>query len=591
MRQTRRHFTGLSLIACLLILAAQAAWADADPPSRVARINFLSGVVSFQPAGVSDWAAAVPNRPMTTGDRLWTDTGSRAELQLGFASLRLDGQTSFSFLNLDDRTVQIQLAQGSLNVRLRILDPNESFEVDTPNLALTLLRPGEYRIDADPSGSSTIVMVRGGDAEANGGGRGFAVHARQRAQFSGTDSLTYDISDAPAFDDFDDWCGSRDRREDRAASPRYVSRGVIGYEDLDEYGSWRPVPGYGTVWVPTTVVAGWAPYRYGHWAWVEPWGWTWVDDAPWGFAPFHYGRWIYTGGVWAWVPGPVVVRPVYSPALVAFVGGSHFSLSVSFGGGGGGVAWFPLGPGEVYVPAYRASRTYITNVNTSNTVVNSTYITNVYNNRNNIHVKYVNQAAPGAVTAVPKNSFVNAQPVGQAAVSVPSSAAASAQVTPVAPVAPVKTSALGAGAASPGVSKPPAPAVSRKVVAKLTPPPPAVPFEKRQAALAANPGRPLDKAALANLRPIAPATHPLVKPVAAGHPVVASAPHSFSNGQPVKPQPAAMPARAVAPSAPPAQAAQHDSKPAKPSKPIEEEKKKEKEQEKHEREKPEREEQ
>src|SRR5205814_1992738 len=104
----------------------------------------------------------------------------------------------------------------------------------------------------------------------------------------------------------------------------------------------RPEPQYGAIWVPRRVPVDWAPYRYGHWAWIEPWGWTWVDDAPWGFAPFHYGRWIFTAGNWGWVPGPRTVRPVYAPALVAWVGGPRLNASVSIGGGRGGVAWFPL---------------------------------------------------------------------------------------------------------------------------------------------------------------------------------------------------------------------------------------------------------
>ena len=66
------------------------------------------------------------------------------------------------------------------------------------------------------------------------------------------------------------------------------------------------------------VAAGWAPYRYGRWAWVSPWGWTWIDDARWGFAPFHYGRWAYASNRWCWVPGPRYVHAVYAPALVAW---------------------------------------------------------------------------------------------------------------------------------------------------------------------------------------------------------------------------------------------------------------------------------
>ena len=126
---------------------------------------------------------------------------------------------------------------------------------------------------------------------------------------------------------------------------------MVGYQDLDGNGNWRVDANYGNVWFPNRVAAGWAPYRDGHWAWIDPWGWTWVDDAPWGFAVSHYGRWANLGNRWAWVPGPSRSTAYYAPALVVFVGGDNFRLTLS-SGSVGGVAWFPLAPREVYRPAY-----------------------------------------------------------------------------------------------------------------------------------------------------------------------------------------------------------------------------------------------
>src|SRR6185436_17171226 len=94
-------------------------------------------------------------------------------------------------------------------------------------------------------------------------------------------------------------------------------------------------------------------------------------------------------GNWGWVPGPVRTRAYYAPALVVFVGGSNFRLSIS--GGGSGVAWFPLAPREVYRPAYTTSRGYFENINRSNTVVNTTVINNYYNNTNVTNVVYANR--------------------------------------------------------------------------------------------------------------------------------------------------------------------------------------------------------
>src|SRR5580692_2098040 len=308
-----------------------AAAQDNDPPGRVARLNYTHGSVSFQPAGESDWVSARVNRPMTTGDRLWVDDGARAEMHLGSATIRLDARTGLSFLNLDDRTTQIQLSEGTLSIRVLRLDRDETFEVDTPNQAFSVLREGQYRLEASEDGNSTMVTVRAGEGEVTGGGRIYSVGSGLSGDFTGTDSLHADIFKAGGNDEFDGWSQDRDRHDDGSRSARYVSRDVVGYEDLDDNGSWRSNPEYGEVWVPR-VAAGWAPYRDGHWAWISPWGWTWVDDAPWGYAPFHYGRWVFAGNDWCWVPGPIAVRPVYAPALVAFVGGPSFGLAISAGG-------------------------------------------------------------------------------------------------------------------------------------------------------------------------------------------------------------------------------------------------------------------
>jgi hypothetical protein len=506
-----RIFTLLFGMAALVLTG----WASADPPTRVARLGYISGAVSFSPAGEDDWLRATMNRPLITGDRLWVDAGARAEVQVGSAVIRMSGSTSVMLLNLEDRVAQLQLGQGTLNVRVRRLGPQEVFEIATPNLAYSIRRPGEYRIDVDPAGDTTAVVVRSGQAEVYGDGAAYVVSAGQAYRFAGTGLRDYEYFETPRADEFDRWSSDRDRRG--TVSARYVSRDVIGYEDLDEYGSWRVTEGYGNVWVPNRVAAGWAPYHDGHWAWVDPWGWTWVDDAPWGFAVSHYGRWANISGTWGWVPGPVRSRAVYAPALVAFVGGSNFQIGISIGTVAG-IAWFPLGPRDVYRPSYPVSRNYFNNINTSNTTINTTNITNVYNNVNVRNITYVNQQVPGAIVAVPSTAFVQSQPVGRAAVRLSREAIAKAPVTAVAEVAPVQASVRGAATAG---SRPPAEALKRPVVAKAPPPPAPIPFAAKQSALAANPGKPLDATALAAVKVAAPVPAPSVKIVSPTKPAVA----------------------------------------------------------------------
>jgi hypothetical protein len=500
------------LIFAFVLTAAKPAVADDDddPPSRVARLSYTSGEVSFSPGGTDDWVAAVVNRPMTTGDKLWTDQGARAELHVGSAAIRLSGQTGFSFLNLDDRMMQIRVTEGTINLRVLRLEDQEAIEVDTPNLAFSVLRPGRYRINVNEAGDTTVINVPEGTGEVTGGGSAYTIHPGEQGYFTGTDSLNADVESAGGDDDFDRWCSQRDYREEHAVARRYVSDDVIGYEDLDDNGGWRQVPEYGTVWFPHVTVVDWAPYRYGHWAWISPWGWTWVDDAPWGFAPFHYGRWVNVRGGWGWVPCPpravavAYVRPVYAPALVAWVGGPHFAVGVGVGGGVGvNVGWFPLGPREVYVPSYHVSRTYINNVNISNTTVNQTVVNNYYNttviNKNVTNVTYVNQRVAGGVTATSGQNFSSAQPVGRNMVHVDQREMATAQVAVTAPaVVPPKQAVLGSGAAT--RYQPPAAVQARAVVAKTPPPPAPLPFVQRQAAIKANEGQPISNAQVRQLQ-------------------------------------------------------------------------------------------
>jgi hypothetical protein len=453
-----------------------------DPPNRVARLNFMDGSVSFQPGGENDWVAAVLNRPLVTGDNLWADEDSRAEVHIGSTALRLGPSTGITLLEVSDRVAQIRLAQGSLIVKVRHVDDDDSYEIDTPNVAFVVAQPGDYRINVDPDGNRTEVTVWRGRGEVTGGGSSYTVVANQYATFTGSDQLNYELNQIPAEDGFDTWALDRDRQEDQSDSANYVSREMTGYEDLDEYGDWSYVAGYGMSWRPRVVVAGWAPYRFGHWAGVGPWGWTWVADEPWGFAPFHYGRWALAGGAWLWVPGPSVVRPVYAPALVGWVGGGPgLGSSFSFGAG---VGWFPLAPGEVFIPGYRTTRLYVNRVNFTNTRVDVSRVTNVYNtvviHRNTTvnNITYANRNVSGGVTVVSRDTFVNARPVARNVVSVPARELAAAPVSRMVALEPVRSSVLGTGKP---VATPPAAVSNRAVVALRTPAPMPGSFDQRQA--------------------------------------------------------------------------------------------------------------
>ncbi|MBA8882381.1 DUF6600 domain-containing protein [Dokdonella fugitiva] len=491
-----KHFFPRAWCAAALatVLGAFAGAALADPPERVARVGFLRGEVSFQPAGDDRWVEASLNRPLGTGDKVYTDRDSRAEFEAGAAVMRIDERTTFSLLNLDDEIAQVELTEGVLSLRVRRLERGESYEVDTPTLAFVVSEPGEYRIDISPQGDSTMVTVFDGAGDVYGeNNASYGVRAGNSYRFNDSALHDYEVLDLPRADDFDNWVASRNQRYQRSVSSRYVADDMIGYADLDEAGSWEDDREYGSVWYPTSVSVGWAPYRYGHWSWVDPWGWTWIDNAAWGFAPFHYGRWVYARNRWGWCPGPRHVRAVYAPALVAFVGGGGWGASISVGGGP--IGWFPLGPRDVYVPWYRASRDYFHNVNVRNTtVINNTYITNVYNNysagRPITGTQYAYRNNVQAVTAVSRDVFVGARPVAASRVQVNPAQLRTAQVASRLAIAPTPASFVAANAQR-ARAVPQAAAIDRRVIARTAPPPQPIATAARVQAIQRNNAQPL----------------------------------------------------------------------------------------------------
>jgi hypothetical protein len=426
-----------AVIICASFWAPLHAQSD-DPPSRVARLSFLSGSVSFEPSGESQWNQASVNYPLSAGDRLFSDRGAEAEFETGNVAVRLSADTDVTVTNLSDQLIQLGLSEGVMRLHAYNMIPGDSIEIDTPNASLTLLRNGNYRIESYANDNATFVVVTSGDLEISGTGINQTLHSGQAAKLIGSDPVQIAWVSPPGYDSFDNWCNDRDRRFVNSASQQYLGGYVPGYYDLDQYGTWTTVGQYGPVWYPSGVAVGWVPYRYGRWAWVEPWGWTWIEEEPWGFTPFHYGRWVFIGSRWGWIPGEPAVRPVYAPALVAFVG-AGISISVS---AGPPVAWFPLGPREPYFPWYHHTDTYLRQVNVTN-VRNVTNITNIVNVTNVRNITYVNRTV--ATTAVSADAFRRGEPVERQFVRVDRDQIARAQVIPHPEITP-EARAIAAGA-------------------------------------------------------------------------------------------------------------------------------------------------
>jgi hypothetical protein len=393
----------LALFAAGVVCGTLAA-AEVDPPTRAARLSYVGGTVSFQPQGEeNDWVAAEVNRAITTGDKIWVEQGGRAEIQTANSVVRLNGHTNFSFLAAEDEVTQIHLSLGVMTVNLMRLSGTETYEIDTPQVAFTLLRSGSYRLEVNEAGDITVINVREGEGETTIKGKTTPLHANDQVVTKGNPVSDYRHA-LPVPDEFDSWSNERNLRMLRSGSVKALAPGLVGATDLDDYGSWRSTPIYGNVWFPTTVIADWAPYRFGHWSFVAPWGWTWVDDAPWGYAPFHYGRWVMVGESWGWAPGPVSVSAVYAPALVSFMGGVELAGILD------PVSWVALSWGEPWFPSFSASLKYYNAVNVCGSIFAPGVLANVWGGA---PVNLSLGRDPAAVNVVARGGFARGHSVGR----------------------------------------------------------------------------------------------------------------------------------------------------------------------------------
>jgi len=385
--------------------AVTAGVGQADPTSTPPRLSYREGEVSFWRPGADDWTPAQINIPLAPGDELYTADRANLELQVGSrAFVRASGDTQLGLVNQDPDFLQIKVTSGRVAVDLRSLDSGTTVEVDTPQAALTIERPGYYSVDVSQDRTSFITR-RGGRATVTpAGGQAVALAASEEMILEGLPTPMVRSYVAPELDTWDRWNYARTEHLLEAVSARYVPPGVYGTDALDQYGNWREVPTYGAVWVPQAVAPGWVPYSAGRWMADPVYGWTWVDTAPWGWAPYHYGRWVFVDGIWAWAPGPVVQRAVYAPALVVFFGGPSVRVAI----GTPFVSWVALGWGEPVVPWWGRSgfagrpswRGWGGPRIVNNVVVNQNTVVNV----NTINV-YRNVSVHNAVVAVSQEHF------------------------------------------------------------------------------------------------------------------------------------------------------------------------------------------
>ena len=418
----------LSTLSPALAQPAQQAAVDqagnqgTDPPALAGRLAAITGAVSFHAAGETQWSAAALNYPVTNGEAFWTEPQAGATLEIADDRLVMADSTEIDITALDQSQLAATEAQGAVFLQLDSLEPGQVVSFNTPRGTVQISAVGRYEIVAGDTNDATAVTVVEGAAHITGSNLSLDIGPQQTATVGGSDVLQGNVGPMQQDAFLQAQLNLRPRRI-ASTAPRQV-RYMTGAADLQEYGSYTQNAQYGQVWYPNDVATNWAPYRDGHWAYVQPWGWTWVDNARWGFAPFHYGRWVQVENRWGWVAGGgeagyESAYPVYSPALVSFVdvggaalAGAALGFAAGELAGGYSPAWIPLGPREPYYPWYHCRADYFGRVNSPYGVPRAIIERGAtYNTVTNIHTVnnfYINR---GAATVVPASAFVGGRGV------------------------------------------------------------------------------------------------------------------------------------------------------------------------------------
>lgn len=402
--------------ACAQSPPAPAAAAPADqpvgdPPGRVGRLAEVRGTVSYHEQKDDQWSPAGLNYPVAAGDAFWTQPDASAEMEIGASRVAMNGGTELDVGVLDDGGWQATLPQGEVYLHTDDLGPNESWSVQTPRGLVMVAGTGRYGIAAGDTQNPTTVTVLDGSVQVSGPGVGLQVGPGQTATITGTQTFVARVGPADR-DPFLTAQAERDHPAPQAVVPASVVQ-MPGGADLANYGTWSQAPEYGEVWYPD-VAPDWVPYRDGYWGYVAPWGWTWIDDEPWGFAPMHYGRWVEIDGRWAWTPGlfEATAPPIYAPALVGFFDiGVGVGIGVGIGAAlaEGSIGWCPLGPREPFHPWYPASDRYWRALNVHQ-------INNIMVINHNLTVRdFINRHA---MTVVPASALAASRRIGRLAAHV-----------------------------------------------------------------------------------------------------------------------------------------------------------------------------
>ena len=295
----------LSLTATVCLLAASCL---ADSQVRIVRLSSVQGDVQIDRATGEGYEKAFDNLPITQGAKLRTRADGRAEVEFEDGStVRLAPLTvvEFSALALRDSGAKL----SAVDVKHGIAYVNfagkkdDEFSLNFDKEHIAVADSAHFRVFV--AGDGSMVSVFNGNVKVDGPSGQVAVEKKHSASFLPDKDEPKVAKSVPELE-FDDWDKSQQQYHDRYMAKAYsdYSPYAYGVSDMNYYGNFSYIPGYGMGWQPFFAGANWDPYMNGAWAFYPGAGYTWVSAYPWGWTPYHYGSWINVPGYgYVWTPG------------------------------------------------------------------------------------------------------------------------------------------------------------------------------------------------------------------------------------------------------------------------------------------------
>ena len=320
---TNRLGKGVAIWA-VLVAACLVVPASAASKARIVRLSEVQGTVQIDRAAGGGYEKAFLNLPVIEGSRLKTGNDGRAEVEFEDGSvLRIvpNSEIEFTRLALGDggqkmSTMQLNTGTAYVNARAK---KGDQFMLNFGRESVGVTEPAHFRVDLGLTGATLAVFK--GKVNGTGPAGNLEVAEKHSATFDLANSDRFALAKNYDQDPYDGWDRQQTEYHDRyAKNNTYDMSSPYGYglSDLNYYGNYMMVPGYGWAWQPYLVDASWNPFMDGAWAWYPGFGYMWASGYPWGWMPYRYGNWAFAPGYgWFWQPGywntwvpvPTVVNP------------------------------------------------------------------------------------------------------------------------------------------------------------------------------------------------------------------------------------------------------------------------------------------